>query len=98
LINAVLRDGWAPRTQVTSTQEALVEVRIGVQNTPREIVLDSDESQDDVEATVSEALKDSSGLLMLTDNRGRRVVVPASIVAYVEIAPADVRRVGFTAG
>lgn len=75
-----------------------MEVRIGVQHTPREIVLDSDESQDDVEKQVSDALKDGSGLLSLSDNRGRRVVVPAGIVAYVEIAPADVRRVGFTAG
>jgi len=29
------------------------------------------------------------------DERGRRVIVPANLVAYVEIAQADVRRVGF---
>jgi len=75
-----------------------VEVRIGVLHTPREIVLDSDETQDDVQEQVAAALNDGSGLLTLTDNRGRRVIVPASIVAYVEIAPADARRVGFTAG
>lgn len=75
-----------------------MEVRIGVQHTPREIVLDSDQTQDEVEQQVAEALRDGSGLLQLSDNRGRRVVVPAGIVAYVEIAPADVRRVGFTVG
>jgi hypothetical protein len=75
-----------------------VEVRIGVLHTPRELVLESDETQDEVQEQVATALNDGSGLLTLTDNRGRRVIVPASIVAYVEIAPADVRRVGFTAG
>jgi Protein of unknown function (DUF3107) len=75
-----------------------VEVRIGVLHTPREIVLESDETQDEVQEQVATALNDGSGLLTLTDNRGRRVIVPAGIVAYVEIAPADVRRVGFTAG
>lgn len=75
-----------------------MEVRIGVLHTPREIVLESDETQDEVEKQVAAALNEGSGLLTLTDNRGRRVIVPAGIVAYVEIAPADVRRVGFTAG
>ena len=75
-----------------------MEVRIGVQHTPREIVLDSDQTQDEVQQQVADALKDSAGLLELADIRGRRVVVPANIVAYVEIAPADTRRVGFTAG
>jgi hypothetical protein len=78
-------------------EEVLVEVRIGVLHTPREIVLDSEETQDEVQEQVAAALNDGSGLLTLTDNRGRRVIVPAGIVAYVEIAPADVRRVGFTA-
>ena len=41
------------------------------------------------------ALKSVDGQLSLTDERGRRVIVPANLVAYVEIAQADVRRVGF---
>jgi hypothetical protein len=60
--------------------------------------LESDETQDEVQEQVTAALNDGAGLLTLTDNRGRRVIVPAGIVAYVEIAPADARRVGFTAG
>lgn len=38
------------------------------------------------------------GLLTLVDERGRRVVVPVDRIAYVEIAQADQRRVGFIAG
>jgi hypothetical protein len=75
-----------------------VEVKIGVLHTPREIVLESSQSQDEVEQAVSAALKSVDGQLVLTDDKGRRVIVPANLIAYVEIAQADVRRVGFVAG
>jgi hypothetical protein len=77
-------------------EEALgVEVKIGVLHTPREIVVDSNQTPDEVEQLVAEALKSVDGQLALTDERGRRVIVPANLVAYVEIAQADSRRVGF---
>ncbi|HVC72670.1 MAG TPA: DUF3107 domain-containing protein [Mycobacteriales bacterium] len=72
-----------------------MEVKIGVQRTPREIVLESTQSPDEVEAAVRDALKDPSGVLALVDEKGRRVVVPSALIAYVEIADADHRRVGF---
>jgi hypothetical protein len=37
-------------------------------------------------------------LLTLIDDKGRRYMVPASRVAYVEIGPPDSRRVGFSVG
>ena len=74
-----------------------MEVKIGVLHTPREIVLESNQSNDEVEALVSAALKSVDGQLALTDERGRKVIVPANLVAYVDIAQADVRRVGFAA-
>ena len=75
-----------------------MEVKIGVLHTPREIVVDSSQSPDEVERLVADALKSVDGQLALTDERGRRVIVPANLVAYVEIAQADQRRVGFVAG
>jgi hypothetical protein len=72
-----------------------VEVKIGVLHTPREIVLESSQTRDEVEALVSSALKSVDGSLTLTDDKGRTVIVPANLVAYIEIAPSDVRRVGF---
>jgi hypothetical protein len=79
-------------------QEAVVEVKIGVLHTPREIAVESTQTPDEVAALVAEALKSVDGQLTLTDERGRRVIVPANLIAYVEIAQADVRRVGFAAG
>jgi hypothetical protein len=78
--------------------EDRVEVKIGVLHTPREIVLESNQTPAEVEEVVAAALKSVDGQLSLTDERGRRVIVPANLVAYIEIAQADVRRVGFVAG
>ena len=74
-----------------------MDVKIGVLHTPREIVVDSDESAEDVEKQVAAALKSDSNVLSLTDRRGRRIIVPSDRIAYVEIAEADNRRVGFAA-
>ncbi len=75
-----------------------MEVKIGVLHTPREIVLESAQSPAEVEELVSSAVGSSDGVLSLTDEKGRRVLVPAALVAYVEIAQADQRRVGFATG
>ena len=72
-----------------------MEVKIGVQFAPRELVLESTQSQDEVEQAVAEALGGRSGLLSLLDEKGRRVVVPADKIAYVEIAESELRRFGF---
>lgn len=73
-----------------------MEVRIGVQQAARELVLESAETPDAVAKKVADAIK-ADGLLDLVDEKGRRVVVPAAKLAYVEIAAAEVRRVGFGA-
>jgi len=75
-----------------------VEVKIGVLHTPREIVLESTQTPTEVEQLVAAALKSVDGQLSLTDERGRKVIIPANLIAYIEIAQADGRRVGFAAG
>jgi hypothetical protein len=83
---------------VVDGRKPRVEVKIGVQRAPRELVLDSNLSQDEVEQAVREALQGEKGVLSLADEKGRRVLVPAEVVAYVEIGEADHRRVGFAVG
>jgi hypothetical protein len=72
-----------------------VEVKIGVQNATRELVLESSDSAADVEKTVSKALADEAGLLTLTDSKGRTVLVPVKTLAYVEIGTSSGGHVGF---
>ncbi len=75
-----------------------MEVKIGVLHTSREIVVESTQTPEEVEELVATAFKSVDGQLSLTDERGRRVIVPANLVAYVEIAQSDQRRVGFVTG
>jgi hypothetical protein len=72
-----------------------VEVKIGVQFAARELVLESSQTPDEVEKAVNDALKADLGVLALVDEKGRRVLVPADKLAYVEIAEAERRGVGF---
>lgn len=71
-----------------------MEIRIGVQNTSREVVLESQQSAGDVTAAVSAALQDG-GVLSLQDEKGRTVLVPAASIGFVEIGVEESRRVGF---
>ncbi len=75
--------------------EVDVDVKIGVSDTGRELVVTSTETQAEIEAQVTKAFADPKSTLSLIDDKGRKVLVPASKIAYVEIAPADSRRVGF---
>lgn len=72
-----------------------MEVKIGIEDTPRELVVSSDQAAEEVEKLVAEALDSDDGLLRLTDDKGRKFLVPADRIAYVEIAPVEVRKVGF---
>ncbi len=71
-----------------------MDIKIGVQDTPREITIESAQSPEDVTRAVEAAIN-AGTLLSLTDDRGRTVLVPGSKIAYVEIGPASTRKVGF---
>ncbi len=71
-----------------------MEVKIGVQNAQRELVLDTDSTPDEIEAKLVEALA-GSGVLRLADVKGRAVVVPADKIAYVELGNPTASTVGF---
>ncbi|OBG73016.1 MULTISPECIES: DUF3107 domain-containing protein [Mycobacterium] len=75
-----------------------MEVKIGITDSPRELVIASAQTPAEVEELVSAALSEGAGLLRLNDERGRRFLVHTSKIAYVEIGPADGRRVGFGIG
>lgn len=75
-----------------------MEVKIGVQFAPRELVLDSAQTPAQVADAVTEAIASHEGVLTLVDERGRRVIVPVDKLAYVEIAEISARPVGFTPG
>lgn len=73
-----------------------MEVRIGISDVPREVTLSTQTSADDIVEQLHKAVSDNS-LFEMVDEHGRRVVVPASKVAYLDLGSSDVRAVGFGA-
>ena len=71
-----------------------MEVKIGIRDVAREVVLESEQSPDTVAELVNSAIT-SQGMLRLKDDKGRLVIVPGPLIGYVEIGAPETRRVGF---
>jgi hypothetical protein len=71
-----------------------MEVRIGVQNSSREIVFETTATADEITKEIESAVKNKS-LLSLIDEKGRKILVPGESLAFVEIGASEQRRVGF---
>jgi hypothetical protein len=71
-----------------------MEVKIGVTQVNRELTVEVGIDATAVEDLVKTSLADG-GVLALTDTKGRRVLVPAEKVAYVEVTTSTTGQVGF---
>jgi hypothetical protein len=71
-----------------------VDIKVGIQHINREIVVDSAESSDAIEKAFLKA-KTDGGLLTLHDQRGRKVLVPADAIGYLDLGEENARHVGF---
>ncbi len=71
-----------------------MEVKIGIQYAARELTVDTEETPEAIEKLVSEAVT-AGGVLALTDTKGKKIVVPAEKIAYVEIGTGIPGKVGF---
>ena len=74
-----------------------MEVKVGVKGAPRELAIESSLTPDELAAAVRAALAAEGGVLVLADEKGKQVIVPADKLAYVEIGESNERRVGFGA-
>ncbi|CAB4846745.1 unannotated protein [freshwater metagenome] len=72
-----------------------MEVKIGVQQAAREVVLESAQTPEEVVDLVSTAVSEKTPLI-LADEKGRTVVVPGDKIAYVEVGAGDRGRLGFS--
>lgn len=71
-----------------------MEVKIGVQYGPRELVVETDETPEAISKALDETLT-KGGIFSLRDVKGRQVLVPVDKLAYVEIDEGTERAVGF---
>ena len=73
-----------------------MEVKIGIQSVPRELVVETDAQADEIERQLAGALADGAhSVFTLPVAKGGKILVPADKIAYIEFGGAEARRVGF---
>jgi Protein of unknown function (DUF3107) len=73
-----------------------MEVKIGIQSVPRELVVETDTPADELERSLAAALEQGDhAVFTLAVTKGGRVLIPADKIAYVEFSGTESRRVGF---
>lgn len=75
----------------------LVDIAIGITNSPREINFESSQTPADIETIVADALDADSKFVKFIDSKGKIYIVPTTSLAYVEVGSESSRRVGFVA-
>lgn len=70
------------------------EVRIAVTNVSSELSFECPTGVDEIRSAVTSAISSGSPLV-LSDVRGREIIVPADKIGFVEIGEQVERRVGF---
>lgn len=71
-----------------------MEVKIGITDVPREVVIETAATADEVASSLHDALQ-SEGFFELVDEKGRRVLVPARKIGYLDLGSPSARTVGF---
>ena len=73
-----------------------MEVKIGIQSVPRELVVETDVPADEIERQLASVLADGGhSVFALPMSKGGKILVPADKIAYVEFGVPEARRVGF---
>lgn len=71
-----------------------MEVKFGITDIAREVTIETNATPEEVSDQVRQAVLDSS-LVDLTDDKGRRILIPASKIGYVDLGAPAARAVGF---
>ena len=71
-----------------------MEIKVGITHVNREVAVESEATADEISAALTEAIT-KGGVLTLVDEKGRKVLIPAAGIAYVDLGSEHVRPVGF---
>lgn len=71
-----------------------MEIKIGIQSVPRELVIETTSSFEEVQRALAAAVADG-GVFTLGDERSGRVLIPADKIAYLDVGGSEPRRIGF---
>lgn len=71
-----------------------MEVKIGLQHVPSEVVINAEGSAEDIQRDADQAIA-SGTAFKLRDEKGRSVTINGSLLAYIVIGADQQRKVGF---
>ena len=71
-----------------------MEVKIGIQNITRELVVETTSSAEEIERSLL-AARANSGMFILRDDKGGKTLIPAEKIGYVELNGVEERKIGF---
>lgn len=71
-----------------------MEVKIGIQQAPREVAFESDLEPDELSELITSAWS-ANEMVTLEDVKGRKIMVPTEKITYVELGVPKQGRVGF---
>ena len=72
-----------------------VDIRIGIINTARELVLQTNAEAKELEKTVADGMATENGTIRFEEEKGHIFVVASRHLAYVELGVEKARKVGF---
>ena len=81
-------------TKTATKSTTKTEVKIGISDSTHELNFECESNQSEVIAKVNDVIK-TSGVLALSDTKGREILVPFNKISYVEVGESSDRRVGF---
>lgn len=87
------------RTVAEPKETLLMEIKVGVVYTAKELRVETDGNVDAAVTSIEEALKKGDAVVWFNDVSGRRIGIPSDKIAYIEVAENDEnKRVGFGRG
>lgn len=78
-------------------ERLVMDIKIGIKNSARELSFESSASAKDLEASVRSAMDSDAKLISLTDSKGNVFLIPTKSITYLELGAEEARRVGFIA-
>ena len=70
-----------------------MDIELGIQNVARPVNFSTDESADNVSQAIAQAVADNT-TIDLTDDKGRRIIVPAKALGYAIIGSETISGLG----
>lgn len=84
----------AAKPKATKAAKTTIEIKIGVENSPRELAVEVELTADEILEAIETATTNGTSFAV-QDPKGRYIVIPGAKITYVEVGEPATRKVGF---